>query len=69
MLKKSRVSTPPARGRVGAKANAPRLTSRVQIIGFGRDEREARYVGLRIRRKNGARRVYLPIDEFDRSAF
>ena len=66
MLKKSRVSTTLARGRVGAKSTKPKWTGRVQVTGSGRDERGSRYVGLKVGRKA---RVFLPIDAFDRAAF
>lgn len=56
-----------ARRRVGA--TQPQRTGHIKIAGFGSDERGDRYVGLRIARKNGTRRVFLPIDEFDRAMF
>ena len=63
MTSKMHASTSPARGRVGAVQ--PKWTGRIDITGFGRDERGNRYVGLRIRRKLRARRVYLPIDNLN----
>jgi hypothetical protein len=67
MIKKITTSTASVRKRVGAAQ--PKWTGHIDIAGFGRDERGDRYVGLRIKRKNGARRVFIPIDEFDRETF
>ena len=66
-MKLKTTSKSSARRRVGA--TQPQRTGHINIAGFGRDERGDRYVGLRITRKNGTRRVFLPIDEFDRETF
>jgi hypothetical protein len=67
MSKKITTSTASVRRRVGAAQ--PKWTGHIDIAGFGRDERGNRYVGLLIKKKTGAGRVFIPIDEFDRETF